>query len=29
MRRILEHEYEHLGQIREIVTALGSDRPPE
>jgi len=29
MRRILEHEYEHLGQIREIVTALGSDRPTE
>ena len=29
MRRILEHEYEHLGHIREIVAALGSDRPPE
>lgn len=29
MRRILEHEFEHLGHIREIVTALGSDRPPE
>jgi predicted RNase H-like HicB family nuclease len=29
LRRILEHEYEHLGHIKEIVTALGSDRPPE
>lgn len=29
MRRILEHEYEHLEHIREIVAALGSDRPPE
>lgn len=29
MRRILEHEQEHLAQIREIVVALGSDRPPE
>jgi len=29
MRRILEHEYEHLGHIKEIVAALGSDRPPE
>lgn len=29
MRRILEHEYEHLGHIREILAALGSDRPPE
>jgi predicted RNase H-like HicB family nuclease len=29
MRRILEHEFEHLGHIREIVAALGADRPPE
>ncbi|MFN2520181.1 MAG: DinB family protein [Candidatus Limnocylindria bacterium] len=30
MRRMLEHEYEHLGQIREQLTALGSaERPPE
>jgi predicted RNase H-like HicB family nuclease len=29
MRRILEHEYEHLGHVKEIVTALSSDRPPE
>lgn len=29
MRRMLEHEYEHLEHIREIVTALGGDRPPE
>lgn len=29
MRRILEHEYEHLGHIREIVAALGSDRPAD
>ncbi|HEX4743721.1 MAG TPA: DinB family protein [Candidatus Limnocylindria bacterium] len=29
MRRILEHEYEHLGHIKEIVAALGGDRPPE
>ena len=29
MRRILEHEYEHLEHIREILAALGSQRPPE
>ncbi len=29
MRRMLEHEYEHLGQIKEQLAALGSDRPPE
>ena len=29
MRRILEHEFEHHGQIKEIVAALGADRPPE
>lgn len=29
MRRILEHEFEHQQQIREILSALGSDRPPE
>jgi predicted RNase H-like HicB family nuclease len=27
MRRILEHEYEHLLHIREIVAALGANRP--
>jgi len=29
MRRLLEHEYEHYGQIREIMAGLGGDRPPE
>jgi predicted RNase H-like HicB family nuclease len=29
MRRLLEHEFEHLGHIREIVAALGANRPPE
>ena len=29
MRRILEHEYEHLGHVQEILAALGSDRAPE
>lgn len=29
MRRILEHEFEHQQHIREILSALGSDRPPE
>jgi hypothetical protein len=29
MRRILEHEYEHLNHIKEIAAELGSDRPPE
>ena len=29
MRRILEHEFEHLGHVKEILAALGSDRPPE
>jgi predicted RNase H-like HicB family nuclease len=28
MRRILEHEFEHLGHIKEIVAALGA-KPPE
>jgi hypothetical protein len=28
MRRILEHEYEHLGHVHEILAALGSDRQP-
>jgi predicted RNase H-like HicB family nuclease len=28
MRRILEHEYEHLAHIKEILAALGSDRQP-
>ena len=27
-RRILEHEYEHLKHIREIMAALGGDRQP-
>ena len=29
MRRMLEHEFEHYGHIKEIMAALGSDRPPE
>ena len=29
MRRILEHEFEHLEHIKEIVAALGADRRPE
>jgi predicted RNase H-like HicB family nuclease len=29
MRRMLEHEFEHLGHIKEIVAALGANRPPE
>lgn len=29
MRRILEHEYEHLEHIREILAQLGSQRAPE
>ena len=29
MRRMLEHEFEHLGHIREIVAALGANRPPK
>jgi len=29
MRRILEHEFEHLGHIKEIVAALGGERPPD
>lgn len=29
MRRLLEHEFEHYQQIREIMAALGGDRPPE
>jgi hypothetical protein len=28
MRRILEHEYEHMEHIRQILAALGSDRQP-
>ncbi|MDP9276319.1 MAG: type II toxin-antitoxin system HicB family antitoxin [Chloroflexota bacterium] len=28
MRRILEHEFEHLEHIKEIVAALGASRPP-
>ena len=29
MRRILEHEFEHLGHIKEIVAALGARRPTD
>jgi predicted RNase H-like HicB family nuclease/uncharacterized damage-inducible protein DinB len=29
MRRMLEHEFEHLGHIKEIVAALGENRPPK
>lgn len=29
MRRLLEHEFEHLGQIKETLAALGANRPPE
>jgi predicted RNase H-like HicB family nuclease len=29
MRRILEHEFEHLEHIKEIVAALGEGRPPD
>jgi len=29
MRRLLEHEFEHYGHIKEIMAALGGDRPPE
>ena len=29
MRRMLEHEFEHYAHIKEIMAALGSDRPPE
>jgi len=29
MRRILEHEYEHLQHINEILAALGAQRAPE
>ena len=29
MRRMLEHEFEHYAQIKEIVAALGGSRPPE
>ena len=29
MRRLLEHEYEHYQHIKEIMAALGGDRPPE
>ena len=29
MRRMLEHEFEHFGHVKEIVAALGAKRPPE
>ena len=29
MRRLLEHEFEHYNHIKEIMAALGGDRPPE
>jgi hypothetical protein len=29
MRRMLEHEFEHYQHIKEIMVALGADRPPE
>ena len=29
MRRLLEHEFEHYEHIKEIMSALGGDRPPE
>ncbi len=29
MRRFLEHEFEHYEHIKEIMAALGGDRPPE
>jgi predicted RNase H-like HicB family nuclease len=29
MRRILEHEFEHLEHIKEIAAALGETRPPD
>jgi predicted RNase H-like HicB family nuclease/uncharacterized damage-inducible protein DinB len=29
MRRLLEHEFEHYQHIKEIIAALGGDRPPE
>jgi predicted RNase H-like HicB family nuclease len=29
MRRMLEHEFEHYNHIKEIMAALGGDRPPE
>jgi predicted RNase H-like HicB family nuclease len=29
MRRMLEHEFEHYEHIKEIMAALGGDRPPE
>ena len=29
MRRILEHEFEHLGHIKEIVAALEEGRAPD
>jgi uncharacterized damage-inducible protein DinB/predicted RNase H-like HicB family nuclease len=29
MRRILEHEFEHFGQIKAIVAALAASRPPQ
>ena len=29
MRRILEHEYEHLEHIKQILAALGGERAPE
>jgi hypothetical protein len=29
MRRILEHEYEHMEHIKQIIAALGAQRAPE
>ncbi len=29
MRRLLEHEYEHMAHIKQILAALGGQRPPE
>jgi predicted RNase H-like HicB family nuclease len=29
MRRVLEHEYEHMEHIKQIMGALGGQRPPE
>jgi predicted RNase H-like HicB family nuclease/uncharacterized damage-inducible protein DinB len=29
MRRILEHEYEHIGHLKQILAALGGQRAPE
>jgi hypothetical protein len=29
VRRLLEHEYEHMEHIKEILAALGGHRAPE